>query len=189
MSGPRTLCHHAVHNALHPGWWPWSNLNLRLVRPRRTVGQRERKRRKQPVAAGYARGRERDERIRAELPPLAPGERPRAVTVAAVVAVLLGAANLVLMAAGFKLHGKTPAIGGVVVFTALMALVGMMREFRDAEIADYVRYLDLLSTETRHHLTGASPRVVVLGFSQGTATVCRWLDRSTKPHWPRKLSL
>ena len=93
------------------------------------MGQRERKRRKQPVAAGYTRGRERDERIRAALPPLAPGKRPRAVTVAAVVAVLLGAANLVLMAAGFKLHGKTPAIGGVVVFTALMgaAAVGMWR--------------------------------------------------------------
>src|SRR3954471_16061473 len=49
----------------------------------------------------------------------------------------------------------------------------MTREFRDAEIRDYVRYLDILSGEIRHHLTGASPRIVVLGFSQGTATVCR----------------
>jgi predicted esterase len=30
----------------------------------------------------------------------------------------------------------------------------------------------------RHHLTGAAPRIVVLGFSQGTATVCRWLAAS-----------
>ena len=54
----------------------------------------------------------------------------------------------------------------------------MTREFRDAEITDYVRYLDLVAAEVRHHLTGASPRIVVLGFSQGTATVCRWLAHS-----------
>ena len=54
----------------------------------------------------------------------------------------------------------------------------MTKEFRDAEIADYVGYLDLVATEIRHHLTGASPRFVVLGFSQGTATVARWLGAS-----------
>ena len=32
--------------------------------------------------------------------------------------------------------------------------------------------------ELRHHLAGAGPRIVVLGFSQGTATVCRWLAAS-----------
>ena len=51
----------------------------------------------------------------------------------------------------------------------------MTREARDAEIADYVSYLDRVATEVRHHLAGASPRIVVLGFSQGTATVSRWL--------------
>ena len=51
----------------------------------------------------------------------------------------------------------------------------MTREDRDAEIADHVRYLDLVAAEVRHHLAGASPRIVVLGFSQGVATVCRWL--------------
>jgi predicted esterase len=54
----------------------------------------------------------------------------------------------------------------------------MTREFRDAEIADYVNYLEQLAEEIRHHLTGASPRIVVLGFSQGGATVCRWLATS-----------
>jgi predicted esterase len=54
----------------------------------------------------------------------------------------------------------------------------MTREDRDAEIADYVNYLDLVAGEIRHHLTGASPRIVVLGFSQGTATVSRWLAAS-----------
>ncbi|MEO6527358.1 MAG: phospholipase [Gemmatimonadaceae bacterium] len=54
----------------------------------------------------------------------------------------------------------------------------MTREDRDAEIEDYVGYLEQLTTELRHHLTGAGPRIVVLGFSQGTATVCRWLSAS-----------
>ena len=54
----------------------------------------------------------------------------------------------------------------------------MTREDREAEIADYVSYLDRVAAEVRHHLAGASPRIVVLGFSQGTATACRWLAAS-----------
>ena len=42
------------------------------------------------MSRGYARARERDEAARASLEPLAPGERPKAVTVAAVVAAVLG---------------------------------------------------------------------------------------------------
>ena len=54
----------------------------------------------------------------------------------------------------------------------------MTREDRESEIADYVTYLDRVADEVRHSLTGAAPRIVVLGFSQGTATVCRWLASS-----------
>jgi predicted esterase len=54
----------------------------------------------------------------------------------------------------------------------------MTREDRESEIADYVEYLEQLTWETRRHLSGAGPRIVVLGFSQGTATVCRWLASS-----------
>src|SRR5215212_6571645 len=54
----------------------------------------------------------------------------------------------------------------------------MTREDRHAEIADYIAYLEQLTSEIRRHLTGAGPRIVVLGFSQGTATVCRWLAAS-----------
>jgi predicted esterase len=54
----------------------------------------------------------------------------------------------------------------------------MTREARLDEIADYVSYLDRVAAEVKHHLAGASPRIVVLGFSQGTATVCRWLAAS-----------
>ena len=65
-------------------------------------------------------------------------------------------------------HDRAPRVGAT----------WMTREFREAEIADYVGYLDRLAAEVRQHLTGASPRIVVLGFSQGTATVCRWLAAS-----------
>jgi predicted esterase len=54
----------------------------------------------------------------------------------------------------------------------------MTREDREAEIADYVSYLDRLAAEVKQHLAGASPRIIVLGFSQGTATVSRWLAAS-----------
>ena len=42
------------------------------------------------MARGYARGRAKDEAARATLKPLAPGERPLAVTIAGVVALVLG---------------------------------------------------------------------------------------------------
>ena len=54
----------------------------------------------------------------------------------------------------------------------------MTREDREHEIDDYIAYLEQLTAEIRRHLSGAGPRIVVLGFSQGTATVCRWLASS-----------
>ncbi len=46
----------------------------------------------------------------------------------------------------------------------------MTREDRLHEIDDYVRYLDALHAQ----VASAEARVTALGFSQGTATVCRW---------------
>ena len=50
----------------------------------------------------------------------------------------------------------------------------MTKEDREVEIEDYLRYLDLLADRV---LSGAArdARVEVHGFSQGTATACRWL--------------
>jgi hypothetical protein len=53
------------------------------------------------MARGYARGRAKDEEARAALVPLAPGERPTAVTVAFGVAVLAFLANLVALVLKF----------------------------------------------------------------------------------------
>ena len=74
---------------------------------------------------GYARGRAKDEAARAALEPLAPGERPGAVTAGAVVVGLLALANLIATAFGWD--GGTDAdesqrlIGSV--FVALLLIV------------------------------------------------------------------
>lgn len=51
----------------------------------------------------------------------------------------------------------------------------MTKEDREVEIEDYVRYLDLLAEKVLGAVPG-SPRVQIHGFSQGTATACRWVS-------------
>jgi len=75
------------------------------------------------LTRGYARARVKDEAVRAQLEPLAPGERPRAVTVAAVVAALIALANVVLLLAGWEVQGEKVQPTGVLIFAGLM-LVG-----------------------------------------------------------------
>jgi hypothetical protein len=71
---------------------------------------------------GYARAEERNAAVRAELAPLAPGERPRPLIAAAALAVALGAANLVALIAGVDVEGKQPSAFGVLLFCAVMFL-------------------------------------------------------------------
>jgi len=52
----------------------------------------------------------------------------------------------------------------------------MTREDRLAEIDDYVAYLDRLGEQVLARLP-SDVRVRALGFSQGVATVCRWIAR------------
>jgi predicted esterase len=55
----------------------------------------------------------------------------------------------------------------------------MTREDRDAEIADYVAYLDTVYRAIMTELPASGVRVHVLGFSQGVATVMRWIALGT----------
>ncbi len=52
----------------------------------------------------------------------------------------------------------------------------MTRHHRETEIADYAQYLQQL-LQSYMALLPTYVRVVLLGFSQGTATVCRWMLR------------
>jgi hypothetical protein len=76
----------------------------------------------------YARGRARDEAARAELKPLAPGERPTAVTVGAIAAGALALANVVALVAGWDAGPGSgdrdgQAIAGSLLVTAVLCVV------------------------------------------------------------------
>jgi hypothetical protein len=76
------------------------------------------------MSRGYARGREKDEAIRASLEPLEPGERPGAVTVAAVVAAVLG-----LLLVAQALLDDDADVRGLLIFAVVMfvAAAGMWK--------------------------------------------------------------
>ena len=86
----------------------------------RSSRKRRKQRQRSKVQQGYARGREKDDAARAALKPLAQGERPTAVTVAGVVALVLGLANIVLYLAGYEISGERPALFGVLLYSGLM---------------------------------------------------------------------
>jgi predicted esterase len=60
---------------------------------------------------------------------------------------------------------------------SMVGATWMTREDREREIEDHVRYLDTLYAHVCRRRGRARARVTVLGFSQGVATVCRWLAR------------
>ena len=96
------------------------------------MGKRSRKARTGAGAApdrGYERSRQRNEAARAQLEPLAPGERPRAVTVAAVIAGVMAVANLALYLAGWDVRGQDPNLGGALAVCGVLGLaaIGMWR--------------------------------------------------------------
>jgi hypothetical protein len=84
----------------------------------------------QPAASperGYSRSRAKDEAARAALQPLAPGERPTAVTVGAIVAALLGLANLIAVVAGWDgaagEDDRARALAGSILVAGLLFVV------------------------------------------------------------------
>jgi hypothetical protein len=86
------------------------------------VGKRSRARQAPPpdgaspreiMRAGYARGEARNEEIRRSLEPLEEGERPGAVTVAAIVALVLAIANTVAIVMGETVNGDDVTLPGI----------------------------------------------------------------------------
>ena len=73
--------------------------------------------------SGYgARSEARNAAVRATLTPLAPGERPWPIKIAALTALLIGAGDLivVIVDGSFRVGGAHTAPGGVVLFSILM---------------------------------------------------------------------
>ncbi|HYP48725.1 MAG TPA: hypothetical protein VEQ61_08840, partial [Thermoleophilaceae bacterium] len=104
---------------------------------------------------GYARSRAKDEQARAALKPLRRGERPRAVTVGAVVAGLMALINLVALVVSYESDEPGKALS-TIAGTGLLLLVavGMWRSRYTAvlgmqtllAIAIIIASLDLLGT-------------------------------------------
>jgi hypothetical protein len=76
------------------------------------------------AAPRASRSERRNAEARAKLVPLEPGERPTAVTVAAVVALVLAIGNLVAWAAGLEIDGKRPSLVSVAIPSAIMLVAG-----------------------------------------------------------------
>jgi hypothetical protein len=101
------------------------------------------------LAAGYSRSRARNDEARAALEPLRPGARPGAVTVGAIAAGVLAAANVVALVFGYSPGEDTLSPGseasGTVVAALICALVayGMWK----------VRYWGVLGMQTLLGLT------------------------------------
>jgi len=74
---------------------------------------------------GYARSRARDDEIRANLVPLAPGERPGIVTFAAIVAFVFAIANVATALTGNDISSATgDPSAATAVTTALLLVAG-----------------------------------------------------------------
>jgi len=80
-------------------------------------------------SAKPSRGAERDARLRSTLAPLGPGERPAAVTVAAVVSIGLAILALVGYLTQTKIGKQAPSLSGLIVFDVLLlsAAIGLWR--------------------------------------------------------------
>ena len=79
------------------------------------------------MSRGYARSRARADDVRAGLQPLAPGERPLAVTIAAIFAAALMLANVIVYVIGWDVGGSEPTLRGLLIYCAVLgaAAVGM----------------------------------------------------------------
>jgi predicted esterase len=83
--------------------------------------------------------------------------------------------RLVVAPEALSRYYLTPPQGGPHAPNTPVGATWMTSEDREREIEDYVRYLDLLYDEIFSVVQRKSVRLWVLGFSQGTATVARWV--------------
>lgn len=142
------------------------------------------------VAAIQRRYQERNAAVRATLTPLAPGERPRAVTVAAALAALSAIGNLIAYLAGAKIAGKHPATSGIIGFSGLMLIfaVGMWR-LRYWAVLGFMGLLAVIATIFTLLLLKASnllgflvPPVIIVGAGYLFMKLVRVLSRIQMPN-------
>lgn len=64
-------------------------------------------------------------------------------------------------------------------FSGKIGAAWMTKEDRESEIIDYVNYLDSVYDEVIKYGLLGKVKITVLGFSQGTATACRWISKGS----------
>lgn len=113
--------------------------------------------------------------VRAELQPLAPGERPLPLVVASVLAGFLSVFNLVLYLAGTEIDGARPNAFGTLLFCGLMlvAAIGMWRQKYWA-VLGFQTILALIVVLFSIFLLRAS-NLLALVVSVATITLAGWL--------------
>ncbi len=82
-----------------------------------------------PGSEPRLRGEARNEQLRAQIVPLAPGERPRMVTACAVLCAVVAVGNVILWATGWEVRGTEVSTVGALIPAALFAIlaVGLWR--------------------------------------------------------------
>jgi hypothetical protein len=144
------------------------------------------------VEPQLTRSQRRDAQVRAGLIPLGPGERPGAIVVATVVAGLVGVGQLIAFFAGLKIHGKTPAAGGTILFCVLMIVcaIGMWRLWYGA-VLGFMALLAIVATLFSLYLIEASnvlglvvALVVIVGCGYLFFKLVRVLSRIQMPRYP-----
>jgi hypothetical protein len=81
------------------------------------------------MAAGYAKAEQRNQQVREELEPLAPGERPTVVTIGAVISGLIALSIVAGYVGGVEVDGERPALTQVLAPALIMGVMsyGMWR--------------------------------------------------------------
>jgi hypothetical protein len=129
---------------------------------------------------------------RAQLEPLAPGERPWPIRVSVVLTAVAGIANLILYAAGAKIAGKHPAPAEIFVFSGLMlwCSFGMWRLWYQAVLAFMVLLMivivlfSLFLVEASNLLGVLVPPVFIVGGGYLFWKLVRVLGRLQVPPQP-----
>jgi hypothetical protein len=152
--------------------------------------------RDEPAASSKPPGRSeaRNAAVRATLTPLEPGERPWSLKIAVLIAVLIGAGDLitVLIAGEFKVGGARAGAGGVILFSVLMLVcaVGMWQKRYwavlgfQAILAFVILFFSLLGLRAANLLAVVAAVVVVGGGGWLFWKLVRVLSRIQMPKYP-----
>jgi len=141
-----------------------------------------------------SRSEARNAAVRATLTPLEPGERPWSLKIAVLIAVLIGAGDLitVLVAGEFKIGGARAGAGGVILFSVLMLVcaAGMWQKRYwavlgfQAILAFVVLFFSLLGLRAANLLAVVASVVVVGGGGWLFYKLVRVLSRIQMPKHP-----